>query len=134
MNLHCEVCDRSIIENQSEYNKYVATLLKENDESLYKKILLIKLIWMKLIKYYAIISVPIKNILIFVFFNCEFVIEFSNNFIANIKTNYFYNTDFININKYLLYDNDCFKSRGHKFHNINQMTINLISHRCKMTY
>ena len=31
--------------------------------------------------------------------NCEFVIEFDNNFIANIQTNYFYNTDNININR-----------------------------------
>ena len=37
MNLLCEVCDRLIIENESEYNKYLATLPKENDKSLYKK-------------------------------------------------------------------------------------------------
>ena len=67
-------------------------------------------------------------------FYCEFVIEFDNNFIANIKTNYVYNTDVININEYLLFDIDCFKSRGYKFYNINQMTINIISDRCNMTY
>ena len=69
-----------------------------------------------------------------IFINCEFVIEFDNNFIANIKTNYFYNTDFININKYLLYDIDCFKSRGYKFYNISQMTNNINSDGCNMTY
>ena len=72
--------------------------------------------------------------MIFSFNNCQFVIEFDNNFIANIKTNYFYNTDIININNYLLYDIDCFKSRGHKVYNINQMIINTISDRCIMTY
>ena len=36
--------------------------------------------------------------------------------------------------RYLLYDIDCFKSRGHKFYNINQMTININSDRCNMTY
>ena len=33
----------------------------------------------------------------------------------------------------MLYDSDCFKSRGHKFYNINQMTTNTISDRCNMT-
>ena len=70
----------------------------------------------------------------FYFINCQFVIEFDNNFIANIKTKYVYNTDFININKYLLYDIDCFKSRGYEFYNINQKTINIISDRCDMAY
>ena len=35
--LLCEVCDRSIIENESEYYNYPATLLKKDDKSLYKK-------------------------------------------------------------------------------------------------
>ena len=69
----------------------------------------------------------------FYFVNCEFVIEFDNNFIAKIETNYFCNKDITNIKRYLLYDIDCFKSRGYKFYNINQMTINSISDRCNMT-
>ena len=48
MSLLCEVCDRSIIENQSEYYNYLATLRKKDDKSFYKKMLLIILIWMKL--------------------------------------------------------------------------------------
>ena len=70
----------------------------------------------------------------FCFINCEFVIEVDNNFIAIIKTNYFHNRDINNINRFLLYDIDCFKSRGYKFYNISQMTINVISDRCNMTY
>ena len=53
--------------------------------------------------------------------------DFDNNFIANIKIKYFFNTDIININRYLLDDIVCFKSRGQKFYNINQMTINIIA-------
>ena len=49
----------------------------------------------------------------FYFFNCEFVVEFDIKFIAIIKTKYFYKTDIIIINRYLLYDIDCFKSREH---------------------
>ena len=37
MSFLCKVCDRSIIENESEYNKYLANLYKENDESSHKK-------------------------------------------------------------------------------------------------
>ena len=34
----------------------------------------------------------------FYFINCEFVIEFDNNFIGNIEIKFFYNTDNIKIN------------------------------------
>ena len=37
MSFLCKQCDRSNIENQFEYMKYLATLRMENDESLYKK-------------------------------------------------------------------------------------------------
>ena len=33
----CKTCDRSIIENEPEYNKYLTTLRKTNDKSLYTK-------------------------------------------------------------------------------------------------
>ena len=51
-----------------------------------------------------------------------------------IKRLFFYNTDIIKINRYLLYDIDCFKSRGHKIYNIKQKTINKFSDMCNMTY
>ena len=51
MDILLEVCDRSIIENESEYNNYPSTLREKDDKSLYKHILLILLIWMKLIKH-----------------------------------------------------------------------------------
>ena len=66
--------------------------------------------------------------------NCEFVIGFYNNFTTIIETSFFDITDIININRYLLCDIDCFKSRVYTFCNINQMTINIISDRCNMTY
>ena len=51
MDYRCQVCDREVIENEFEYKKYIASLHKKDDESIYKKMLLIYLIWMKLIKY-----------------------------------------------------------------------------------
>ena len=32
MNLFCRVCDRSIIENESEYKNYIATLLRKDEK------------------------------------------------------------------------------------------------------
>ena len=37
MSILCKQCDRSIIEHQSEYVKYLATMRKKNDKSLFKK-------------------------------------------------------------------------------------------------
>ena len=36
MDFLCKVCDRSIIENESEYKDYPATSRKKNDDSLYQ--------------------------------------------------------------------------------------------------
>ena len=134
MTLLCEECDRSIIENESEYYNYLATLRKKDDKSFYKKHTINKFNLDEINKILNdYISTHNKNF-DFYFFNCEFVIELDNNFIANIKSSYFCNTDITNINKFLLYDIDCFKSMGYKFYIVNQMTINLISDRCNLTY
>ena len=41
MTLHCKVCDRLIIENESEYYKYLATLRKKDDKVHIKNVLLL---------------------------------------------------------------------------------------------
>ena len=88
MELLSKVCNRAIIENKSEYNKYRATLSKENDKSLYKKYTMnnnnLDDINRILNDY---ISTHKKNF-DFYFNKCEFVVEFDNNFIANIETSY----------------------------------------------
>ena len=134
MELLCKICDRSTIKNESEYNKYLDTLRKKEDRSLYKKYTIINSNLDEVVKILNDYISTHNKIFDFYFINCEFVIDFDNNFIANIQTNYFYNTDIININLYLLLYIDCFKSRGNNFHNINQMTINIISDTCNMTY
>ena len=37
MSFLCKVCDRSIIENESEFMNYLATMRKKNDKSLPNK-------------------------------------------------------------------------------------------------
>ena len=70
----------------------------------------------------------------FYFFDCEFEIQFDNNFTANIEINYHYNTDCINIKNYLSFYVDNCESGGFKFSNINHMIINTISCMCNMSY
>ena len=134
MDLLCEICDRLIIENQSEYYNYLAALRKKDDKSLYEKYTfnIIKLDEVNKILSDSIS--PHNEKLDFLIINSEFAIEIDNNFVAIIKTKYFYNTDIINRNKILINVIDCFKSRGYKFYNNNQMTMNTISDRCNMTY
>ena len=90
MDLLCEVCDRSIIENQSEYSNYLATLRNRNDTSSNKKnnVNNVNLDEVnKIINDY--ISIHNKKFE-FYFMNCEFVKEFHYNFIANIQNSYFF--------------------------------------------
>ena len=37
MDILCKVCDKDIIENESEYKNYIASLCKKDDKSIYKK-------------------------------------------------------------------------------------------------
>ena len=70
----------------------------------------------------------------FYYIDCEFGIQFDNNYTANIEINYHYNTDYNNIKSYLLFYIDSCESGGYKFRNINHMIINTIACMCNMTY
>ena len=70
----------------------------------------------------------------FYYIDCEFGIQFDNNYTANIEINYHHNTDYINIKNYLLFYIDSCESGGFKFNNINHMIINTISCKCNMSY
>ena len=70
----------------------------------------------------------------FYYIDCEFGIQFGNNYTANIEINYHYNTDYINRKSYLLFYIDGCESGGFKFSNINHMIINTISCKCNMSY
>ena len=81
-----------------------------------------------------IISLLVIESLIFIFFDCEFKLEFDDNFTINIETNYFYNIESKKIRSYLLCCIDRLESRRYNFCNNNQMIINTISDKCNMTY
>ena len=114
MDILCKLCHRLIIENPSEFQEYLATLRKTDDEGLYEKYTINN------INFDEVDRILNENVTIHnkKFYNhlisCEFVLEFDNNFTAKIETKYFYNIDFINIKRYLLYDICNFTSRGYK--------------------
>ena len=133
MDLPCRVCDREIMEIESENEKYLATCRKKDDKSIYKKYIInnINLNEVdKTIKYY--ISHLNKKFVIY-FFKSDFQIHFDDNFIAHIEIDYHYNNDTRNIKSYLLFYIDSCEFAGYKFKNINRMIINIVSDRCNMT-
>ena len=116
--LLCKVCDREIFENESERNKYIATLSKRNDKGLHTKYTVYNVNLDEFDKILGdYISHHNKKFDIYVFI-CEFQIEFDNNFTANIEINYHYNEDTQNVKSYLLYYIDSCKSGGYKFKKI----------------
>ena len=86
MDLLCKVCDRSIIENESEYKIYIGTLHKKDDRSIYKKYVInnTKLDEVdKILKDY--VSTHIKNFDIH-FTYCEFKLQFGKICYTYLKT------------------------------------------------
>ena len=79
MDYLCQVCDRKIIGNESEYKNYIASLCKIDDKCIYKKYV-IKNINLdgvdKILKDY--VSTHNKKLDIY-FIYCEFKIQFDNN-------------------------------------------------------
>ena len=103
MQFLCEVCDRSIIEDQCEYKEYLSTLRRENHESLYKNYFIMNPRFHEVDKILIDYITTHSRKLDFYFIISEFKIEFDNNFTTNKETNYFYHIDITNIMRYLLY-------------------------------
>ena len=107
MELLCPICDRSIIQNPSEYNENITTMRRKVDKSLYESYTNNII---NLDKVDKILSdyVTTHKKTCFYFVRCEFVLEFDNKYIANSETKYCVNMDgFIIKKNYLLYFIDC---------------------------
>ena len=134
MDLLCKVCDPETIENESEYKNYIATLRKKDDKSIYIKNVInnINLDEVdKILKDY--VSTHNKKFEIY-FTYCEFKIQFDNNSTRDLKTDCFHNIEIEKISQCLSYCIEDLESKGYKFQNNNQMTINTVSDRCNMKY
>ena len=86
MSIFCKVYERLIIENESEYKKYITTLRKKNDKSLYKKYAPNKVDLDELEKMLNDYITSHKKNFDLNFINCEFKIEIDNNFPTDIET------------------------------------------------
>ena len=134
MEFLCKVCDRSIIEKPSEYNKYIATLRNKDDKSLHKNYTINNINldeFDRILKDY--ISHHIKKF-VFYFIKLTFEVKFSNNFIQRKETHYFYDADISNMKSYLIDCIEYYKSRGYNFYNINELVIEIFNDSCNMTY
>ena len=134
MSTLCNTCDREILEIGSEYNSYVATLRRKNDNCLYTKNTFNNFNLDELDKISSDYISHYNKKFDLYFINCEFELEFDNTFTANIETNYRDNMYITNLKSYLLYYIEDFKSRAYKVCNIKQMNIKTINCMCNMKY
>ena len=129
-----QVCDREIIENDTEYKNYIASLRKKDGKSIYKKYV-INIYNLdevdKILKDY--VSTHNKKFDIY-FIYCELKIQFDNNSTRDLKTDCVHIIEIEKISKCLLYCIEYLESEGYIFQNINQITINTVSDRCNMKY
>ena len=125
MDLLCKVCDRSIVEKEDEYKNYITSLRKKDDKGMYLDEV------DKILKDY--VSTHNKKFDTY-FIYCEFKIQFDNNSTTDLKTDRVHNIEIEKISQSLIDSIEYLESKGYKFQNINQMTINTISDRCNMTY
>ena len=134
MNILCKVCDKDIIENESEYNFYIAILRKKDDKSIYEKYVINKNNLDEVVKIINdYVSTHNKKFNIY-FIYFEFKIQFDYNYTRNLSAACVHNIEFEKIFQSLIYYIECPKINGYKFENINQMTINTVSDRCNMKY
>ena len=77
MDLLCEVCDRSIIENEPKYYNYLITLGRKNHKSFYNNYTISSVNLDEVIQILSnYISTRNKNFDFYFIFKCEFVIKF----------------------------------------------------------
>ena len=68
------------------------------------------------------------------FIYCEFKIQFDNNSTRDLKIDCVHNIESEKIYQSLIYRIKYLESKGYKYQNINQVTINTVSERCNMKY
>ena len=136
MDYICQYCDRLLIENPDKYENYLTTSRQKNDKNLYIKYTINNISFDELDKILEDYISTHKKKIVFYLISCELITEFDKNFIENIKTNYFYNTDDINIKRDLVYNNHHFLPKTFKdchAYNIKQANLKTINDRCNMT-
>ena len=130
--LLCIKCDHERFENIDKLNKYLATFKKENDNAIYKTIVINNIDLCDVIKILNdYIEVHNKKFNIY-FVKCLFDISFDDD-IHELETTFVHKKEIYKLNIQVLFFIDMMKSKGKIFNNITQMTINIHSDKCNMT-
>ena len=99
MDTLCKVCDRSIIENEDEFNKNLSTSRKEIGTSLCDEYTINNINLDEVEKiFHDYISYNNKKF-IFYFIRCEFTLQFDDDFTEDVKTMYLNNEDIASLKK-----------------------------------
>ena len=131
--LLCLKCDHDICENVDKLNNYLYTLKKENDNAIYKKIVINNIDLCNVIKILNdYIEIHNKKFNIY-FVKCSFNISFDDDDIYELETTFVHNEEIYKLNLQLLFFINLMKSKGKIFNNITQMIINIHSDKCNMT-
>ena len=104
MDYICQYCDRLLLENPDEYENYLTTSSRKIDKNLYIKYTIINIDFDELDKILEDYISTHNKKFVFCLISCKLIIEFDKNFTENIKTDYYYNTDIINIKRGLIYN------------------------------
>ena len=104
MDYICQYCDRLLIENPDEYENYLTTSRKKIDKNLYIKYTINNNSFDELDKILEDYISTHNKKFVFYLISCEPIFEIDNFFTENLKTDYYYNTDVINIKRDLIYD------------------------------
>ena len=136
MDYFCQYCDRLLIENPDENENYLTTSSRKIDKNLFIKYTINNISLDELDKTLEdYISTQSKKF-VFYLIICELIIEFENKFTGIIKTDYYYNTDIINIKRGLIDNIYRFLPKIFKdchAYNIKQANLKTINDRCNMT-
>ena len=130
--LLCLKCNQDIFDDKNKLYNYLATFQRENDKSIYKKIIIDNIDLDNIDK---ILNIYINNHnkkFDVYFVKCLFNIDFDN-VIYELDTVYVYNKESYKIIIQLLFFIDMMKAEGKNFHSISQMTIIINSDICNMT-
>ena len=74
------------------------------------------------------------KVMIYFSINCNFKLEFDNNFILNTETHYIHNVESEKVNSTLSFVIKNHEIMGYKFCCIKQMDISILNDRCNITY
>ena len=109
----CPACNTWITQNPSEYNEFTSTMRKKRDQHLYENNIINIINLDKVDKILDDYVTTHNKIFYYYLVGCDIKLEFDNNSTSILDIGYCNNVnDITQIENYLLYKNNLYKSRG----------------------